>query len=42
MKVEKEGNRPNNPLWKKNIKEGESCNNPIGRHLGWGSLTNPL
>ena len=29
-------------LWKKNVKEGESCNNLTGCHLGRGSLTNPL
>jgi len=29
-------------LWEKNVKEGELYNNPIGRHLNWGSLTNPL
>jgi len=28
-------------LWKKNVKEGESCNNPAGRYLGWGGLANP-
>jgi len=34
--------RISNSLWKKNVKEGELCNNPVGRHLGWGGLTNPL
>jgi len=28
-------------LWEKNVKEGESCDNPTGRHLGQGGLTNP-
>jgi len=42
VKVEKEGNRPNNSLWKKNVKEGESCDDLTGRHLGQGSLINPL
>jgi len=29
-------------LWKKNVKEGELCNDPVGHHLGRGGLTNPL
>jgi len=29
-------------LWKKNVKEGELCNDLIGCYLGWGGLTNPL
>jgi len=29
-------------LWKKNVKEGELCNNPVSYYLGWGGLTNPL
>jgi len=29
-------------LWKKNVKEGESCDDPVSRHLGRGGLTNPL
>jgi len=29
-------------LWKKNVKEGELCNDPAGRYLGQGGLTNPL
>jgi len=28
-------------LWEKNVKEGESCDNPAGRHLSRGGLTNP-
>jgi len=34
--------RISSSLWKKNVKEGELCNNLVGRHLSWGSLTNPL
>jgi len=30
-----------NSLWKKNVKEGELCDDPVGRHLGWGGLINP-
>jgi len=29
-------------LWKKNVKEGESCNDPVSRHLSRGGLINPL
>ena len=28
-------------LWKKNVKEGESCDDLTGCHLGRGGLTNP-
>ena len=38
---EKEENQPSDSLWKKNVKEGELCNDPTGRHLGQGGLTNP-
>jgi len=33
-KVEKERNKPNNSLWKKNVKEGELYNDLTGCHLG--------
>jgi len=28
-------------LWKKNVEEGELCDDLTGRHLGQGGLTNP-
>jgi len=34
--------RISSSLWKKNVKEGELCDDPIGRYLGWGDLINPL
>jgi len=29
-------------LWKKNVKEGELCDNLAGYYLGWGGLTDSL
>ena len=34
--------RINSFLWKKNVKKGELCDNPVSYHLGRGSLINPL
>jgi len=39
---EEKKERISSSLWKKNNKEGELCNDPVGRHLGQGGLTNPL
>ena len=33
-KVGKEGNQLSDSLWKKNVKEGELCNDPVSYHLG--------
>jgi len=32
----------NSSLWKKNVKEGELCDDLTGCHLGRGGLINPL
>ena len=29
-------------LWKKNVKEGELCDDPVGRRLSRGGPMNPL